>query len=109
MRPWASRSASHMASFTSVLRPGTAFTCIALASTSSKSPARTAQTGFQYTPVASMATHVTPWLVSHADSRSSSAVVRGEGLDQADHTAGLGQAHAGHDGVPVNVEPGATH
>src|SRR3954462_1822563 len=56
MRPWASRSASHMASFTSVLRPGTAFTCIALASTSSKSSANTAQTGFQYTPVASMAT-----------------------------------------------------
>jgi hypothetical protein len=30
----------------------------------------------------------------------------GEGLDKADHTAGLGQAHASHDGVPMNVEPG---
>src|SRR4029079_1476082 len=31
-----------------------------------------------------------------------------EGLNQADHPAGLGQAHASHDGVPVDVEPGAT-
>src|SRR5215204_3411474 len=75
MRPWASRSASHVASFTSVLRPGTALTGWALASTSSKSPAKTAQTGFQYTPVASIATAVTPWPVSHSESRSSSVVV----------------------------------
>src|SRR5215207_9033643 len=75
MRPWASRSASHVASFTSVLRPGTALTGWALASTSSKSPAKTAQTGFQYTPVASIATAVTPWPVSHSESRSNSAVV----------------------------------
>jgi hypothetical protein len=45
--PWASRSASHIASFTSVLRPGTFLTCIALASTNSNASARTAQTGFQ--------------------------------------------------------------
>src|SRR3954462_15402845 len=30
-------------------------------------PHSTAQTGFQYTPVASMTTCVTPWLFSHAD------------------------------------------
>ena len=58
--PWASRSASHMASLTSVLRPGTFLTCAALASTSSKWPSSTCHTGFQYTPVASMATCSTP-------------------------------------------------
>src|SRR5208283_1906416 len=38
MSPCAIRSASQVASFTSVLRPGTFFTCAALASTSSNSP-----------------------------------------------------------------------
>jgi hypothetical protein len=47
-RPWASRSASQVASATSVLRPGTFFTCAALASTKAKSPSpSTCQTGFQ--------------------------------------------------------------
>ena len=46
--PCASSSANHVASFTSVLRPGTFFTCAAFASTSSKPPAAsTCQTGFQ--------------------------------------------------------------
>jgi hypothetical protein len=75
MRPCASRSASQVASFTSVLRPGTFLTCIALASTSSNASARTAQTGFQYTPVASMAACVTPWPASQRARRSSSTVV----------------------------------
>ena len=48
IRPCASSSASQVASFTSVLRPGTFFTCAALASASSNSPsARMCQTGFQ--------------------------------------------------------------
>src|SRR5215212_1830087 len=88
MRPWASRSASHVASFTSVLRPGTAFTWWALASTSSKSPAKAGQTFREPLQLRCRG---------------------GEGLDQPAHTAGLGQAHASHDGVPMNVEPGATH
>src|SRR6478609_11940708 len=54
------RSASHVASLTSVLRPGTFFTCAALAKISSKWPSSTCHTGFQYTPVASMATCATP-------------------------------------------------
>ena len=77
IRPCARRSASQVASFTSVLRPGTALTWAALARASSRSISShsTAQTGFQYTPVASITTCVTPWLFSHADKRSRSAVV----------------------------------
>src|SRR3982751_6619895 len=113
MRPWASRSASHVASFTSVLRPGTALTWWALASTSSKSPAKTAQTGFQYTPVASIAMHVTPWPVSHSESRSSSVVVVPKVSTKRTTTPAAPpacvQAPESHDRVPVDVEPGATH
>ena len=48
--PWASRSASQAASATSVLRPGTFFTCAALARISTRSPSdSTCQTGLQYT------------------------------------------------------------
>ena len=48
IRPCASRSASQIASATSVLRPGTFFTCAALARISVKSPSdRMCQTGFQ--------------------------------------------------------------
>jgi hypothetical protein len=75
MRPCASRSAIHVASLTSVLRPGTFLMCIAFASTSSKLPSSTCHTGFQYTPVASMATWVTPCSVSHSDNAMSSFVV----------------------------------
>ena len=47
-RPCASSSASQVASFTSVLRPGTFLTCAALARTSANPPsARMCQTGFQ--------------------------------------------------------------
>src|SRR5262249_42098634 len=47
--PCANRSAIHVASFTSLLRPGTLRMCAALASTSSNSPSAssTCQTGFQ--------------------------------------------------------------
>ncbi|MDT4883063.1 hypothetical protein FQZ97_1190730 [compost metagenome] len=74
IRPWASRSAIHIASLTSVLRPGTFFTCAALASTSSKWPSSTCHTGFQYTPVASMATTST-WKESSQSHKLSRAEV----------------------------------
>src|SRR5215469_17345760 len=48
IRPCANSSASHMASLTSVLRPGTFFTWAAFAKTNSNSPSsRMCQTGFQ--------------------------------------------------------------
>src|SRR5438552_740387 len=75
MRPWASQSAIHGASFTSLLRPGMLRMCLALARTSSKWPSSTCQTGFQYTPLDSMATCVQPWAVSQSLSASNSAVV----------------------------------
>ena len=64
-----------MASLTSVLRPGTFFTCAALASTSSKWPSSTCHTGFQYTPVASIATCSTPKDSSQSASSSRPDVV----------------------------------
>jgi hypothetical protein len=74
--PWASRSASQAASATSVLRPGTFLTCAALARTSASSPSEsTCQTGFQYTPVASITAWVQPHPASHAPSASSPGVV----------------------------------
>ena len=59
---------SHAASDMSVLRPGTCLTWRALTNSSSKSSSRIAHTGFQYTPVASIVTCVTPC----ADSQSCS-------------------------------------
>jgi hypothetical protein len=75
IRPCASRSAIHIASLTSVLRPGTLRMCAALASTSSNSASSTCHTGFQYTPVASIATCVQPCSASQSASLSGSAVV----------------------------------
>jgi Transposase IS66 family len=46
-RPCASRSASHIASFTSDFLPGTLRTCCAFARTSSNEPSSTCQTGLQ--------------------------------------------------------------
>jgi hypothetical protein len=74
-KPWHSKSAIHSASFTSVLRPGTFLTCCALATTISNAPSRMAYTGFQYTPVLSMATWVQPCDSSHSRKASSSRVV----------------------------------
>src|SRR5215831_11777417 len=69
-------SESHAASFTSVLRPGTFFTCAAFAKTSSKLlSASTCHTGFQYTPVASIATCVQPFASSHSPNSTRLAVV----------------------------------
>ena len=75
--PCANRSAIQAASFRSLLRPGTFRMCCALASTSvnDSSSSRTCHTGFQYTPVASIATCVQPASVSQAASSSRPAVV----------------------------------
>ena len=75
--PCANRSAIQVASFRSLLRPGTFRMCCALASTSvnEASSSRTCHTGFQYTPVASIATCVQPASVSQAASSSRPAVV----------------------------------
>jgi Double zinc ribbon len=51
-----SEQVSQVASFTSLFRPGMLRMCMALARTSSKWPSRTCHTGFQYTPLDSMAT-----------------------------------------------------
>ena len=57
------------------MRPGTLRMCAALASTSSNSSSSTCQTGFQYTPVASIATCVQPCSASQSASASNSVVV----------------------------------
>ena len=75
IRPCASRSAIQVASLTSLLRPGIWRRCIALASTSSNWPSRTCQTGFQKTPVDSIATWVIPRPASQSARASSSRVV----------------------------------
>src|SRR3954447_2191033 len=109
MRPCARRSASQVASFTSVLRPGTALTWAALARASARSVSShsTAQTGFQYTPVASITACVTPWLFSHADKRSRSAVVVANVSTWRTTRAPSAMRAAGHDTVLVDVEAGA--
>src|SRR5438128_1637961 len=74
--PQASRSAIHIASLMSVLRPGTCLMCAALATISVKSPAlRIFHTGVQYTPVASIATCVHRLAVSHASNANRPSVV----------------------------------
>src|SRR5438094_389758 len=73
--PWAKRSAIQVASLTSLLRPGMLRMCMALARTSSKSPSRRCQTGFQYTPLDSMATCVQPRAVSQSLRASNSGVL----------------------------------
>lgn len=63
------------ASFTSVFRPGTFFTCWALARTICNGPSKIAYAGFQYTPVLSIATWVQPCASNHSRRPSSSRVV----------------------------------
>jgi len=69
-----SGEAAHVASLTSVLRPGTFLMCRAVARTNVNVSSSRCQTGFQYTPVASIATCVQPCAVSQSD-RASTAVV----------------------------------
>src|SRR5258708_35681992 len=73
--PCANRSAIQVASFTSVLRPGTFLMCAALASTNSKSSSKICHTGFQYTPVASIATCVQLQELSHSAKLNNPLVV----------------------------------
>ena len=68
--PASSSCANHAASDTSVLRPGTCLTWRALTSTHANSSSRIAHGGFQYTPVASIATCVTPCAFSQSRSPS---------------------------------------
>ena len=74
--PQASRSAIHIASLMSVLRPGTCLMGAALARISSKGPSlRMFQTGLQYTSVASIATCLTRLSVNHASNANRPPVV----------------------------------
>src|SRR5271165_6774718 len=74
--PQANKSAIHIASFMSVLRPGTCLMCAALATISVKSPSlRIFHTGVQYTPVASIATCVHRLAVSQANNDNRPSVV----------------------------------
>src|SRR5262249_12294461 len=76
IRPCANRSEIQSESLTSLLRPGTFLMCAAFASTSLKSSSdNMCQTGFQYTPVASIATCAHLVSVSHSDSAIRLAVV----------------------------------
>src|SRR4051794_14898432 len=73
--PCSSSSASHSASSTSLLRPGTIFTCRTLTSFSSNGrSSSTYQTGFQYEPVASITTSVTPSMANQSAIASRSPV-----------------------------------
>jgi len=73
--PCAATSASHSASVRSVFRPGTFLTARALHSHTVNVDSSAYTTGFQYTPVASIATSFTHLSASHASSSRSPAVV----------------------------------
>jgi hypothetical protein len=76
--PCSNSSASQAASQTSVLRPGKILTCRALTNSSSKPrSSSTYQIGFQYWPVASITTWVTPSPASHPASASNPEVKLG--------------------------------
>ena len=106
IRPCASRSAIQVASFTSLLRPGTPLMCAAFASTSSKRPSRMCQTGFQYTPVASIATMRAPGCLEPLGKLQQSARRRREPAHLAlDPTLG-DKPQAGHHFLLVHVETG---
>src|SRR4029450_10729554 len=74
-RACSSNCAIQAQSSTSVLRPGTCLTWAALTSRQVKVSSSTYHTGFQYTPVLSMATWVTPWVFSHSRRATSSAAI----------------------------------
>jgi len=74
-KPCASKSASHRASCTSLLRPGMLRTAAACASTSVSSVSKTAHTGFQYTPVDSSTACVQPSARTQSASASKAGAV----------------------------------
>jgi hypothetical protein len=104
IRPCANRSASQVASFTSLLRPGTFFTCTAFARISVNRPSRMCQAGFQYTPVASIATCVHPALSSHSASANNPCVVVGKRRTSRSTFRLLIKAQTGHHLHLVHVE-----
>src|SRR5713101_4324810 len=73
--PWRSRSASHSASITAVLRALYPLASRALVRITSSAPSRILKTGRQYTPVLSIATCVHPSWVSQSRKRNRSAVI----------------------------------
>ena len=73
--PCRRRSAIHSAPLTSVLRPGTLLICCALTRMTSKLFSRMLNIGFHYSPVLSLATCVTPQLISQSESANKSAVI----------------------------------
>src|SRR3989475_4610325 len=105
-RPCSSSCASHWQSLTSVLRPGTALTCCALTSRTSKLASRMWYTGRQYTPVLSIATCVQPAAVSQSASRSSSRVVVPK-VRTSSARARAGKPQAGSDRLLVHIEAAA--
>src|SRR5215813_3562731 len=74
-KPCRNKSANHSQSRTSVLRPGTALMWRALTKMTVRRPSRMLNTGFQYTPVLSIATCVHPALLSQSPNCSSSSVI----------------------------------
>src|SRR6266511_512047 len=104
--PCSNSSHSHAASPTSVLRPGRIFTCRALTSSSSNPrSSSTYQTGFQYCPVASITTWVTPW--SPSQSPSAERLVGADLLAAPAADGASGHAGAGDDLVLTHVKPSA--
>src|SRR2546423_5741346 len=77
-RPWRSKPAIQAASLTSVLRPGTCLMCWALTTQTVNCPSSKLKSGFQDTPVDSMATWVQPRLANQSAraSRSSLTVLQ---------------------------------
>src|SRR5262245_33322979 len=73
--PCRNKSANHSQSRTSVLRPGTALMWRALTKITVRRLSRILNTGFQYTPVLSIATCVHPTLLSQSPSCNSSSVI----------------------------------
>src|SRR4051794_8569396 len=112
IRPCARRSASQVASFTSVLRPGTALTWAALARASSRSISShsTAQHSPDRLPVHAGRLHHDVRDAVALQPRRQTLQVCGRGgkrLDVAHHARAFGDASAGHDTVLVDVEAGA--
>src|SRR5262245_6605818 len=74
-KPCRKRSANHSQSRTSVLRPGTALICRALTNTTCSCPSKILNTGFQSTPVLSIATWLQPASLSQSSKANKSAVM----------------------------------
>ena len=88
-----------------VFRPGTAFICCALTTSTSKEPSHTLYTGFQSTSVDSMATCVHPAAWSQSSRASKSAVmVPKRRISRLALPIGSHDDQAGHDEGLVDIE-----